>query len=341
MSNTNVQELEPVTTALGEIDVEDAILKRWEVVDEDQPTENSSEATSEEVIETDDQDVNEEEEIVQETDEELDEDPVEETEESEEETSEDPVLTDDSLIDITIDGENKQASLKDLKRLYGQEASLTRKSQETSARRKEADEALERTSVQYQKMLERAEKQWEPYSKVDMLVAAKQMSDEDFAQLRNEARVAEDNLKFIKEESNSFYDGFKQEQAKQQQLQAQECIKTLQNDVPDWSNDLYNSIRTYAVNQGLQQDQVDQYVDPSVIKILNKARLYDESKKTAATKKASKPPVKVLRSKKAPASSQDAKQAKTAAAIKRMQEGSQLAGNLDDIAEVLLSRWET
>lgn len=341
MSNTNVQELEPVTTALGEIDVEDAILKRWEVVDEDQPTENSSEATSEEVIETDDQDVNEEEEIVQETDEELDEDPVEETEESEEETSEDPVLTDDSLIDITIDGKNEQASLKDLKRLYGQEASLTRKSQETSARRKEADEALERTSVQYQKMLERAEKQWEPYSKVDMLVAAKQMSDEDFAQLRNEARVAEDNLKFIKEESNSFYDGFKQEQAKQQQLQAQECIKTLQNDVPDWSNDLYNSIRTYAVNQGLQQDQVDQYVDPSVIKILNKARLYDESKKTAATKKASKPPVKVLRSKKAPASSQDAKQAKTAAAIKRMQEGSQLSGNLDDIAEVLLSRWET
>lgn len=341
MSNTNVQELEPVTTALGEIDVEDAILKRWEVVDEDQPTENSSEATSEEVIETDDQDVNEEEEIVQETDEELDEDPVEETEESEEETSEDPVLTDDSLIDITIDGKNEQASLKDLKRLYGQEASLTRKSQETSARRKEADEALERTSVQYQKMLERAEKQWEPYSKVDMLVAAKQMSDEDFAQLRNEARVAEDNLKFIKEESNSFYDGFKQEQAKQQQLQAQECIKTLQNDVPDWSNDLYNSIRTYAVTQGLQQDQVDQYVDPSVIKILNKARLYDESKKTAATKKASKPPVKVLRSKKAPASSQDAKQAKTAAAIKRMQEGSQLSGNLDDIAEVLLSRWET
>jgi hypothetical protein len=341
LSNTNVQELEPVTTALGEIDVEDAILKRWEVVDEDQPTENSSEATSEEVIETDDQDVNEEEEIVQETDEELDEDPVEETEESEEETSEDPVLTDDSLIDITIDGKNEQASLKDLKRLYGQEASLTRKSQETSARRKEADEALERTSVQYQKMLERAEKQWEPYSKVDMLVAAKQMSDEDFAQLRNEARVAEDNLKFIKEESNSFYDGFKQEQAKQQQLQAQECIKTLQNDVPDWSNDLYNSIRTYAVNQGLQQDQVDQYVDPSVIKILNKARLYDESKKTAATKKASKPPVKVLRSKKAPASSQDAKQAKTAAAIKRMQEGSQLSGNLDDIAEVLLSRWET
>ena len=338
MSDTNVQEIEPVTDALGEIDVEDAILKRWEAVDEDQPAENSDEATSEEVTETDDLDEIEEEELLD--DEETEKDPVEETED-EDDAEESLELTDDSMVEISVDGETKQASLKDLKRLYGQEASLTKKSQETSARRKEADQALERTSVQYQKMLERAEKQWDPYSKVDMLLAAKQMSDDDFAQLRNEARVAEENLKFLKEESNSFYDGYKQDQAKQQQLQAQECIKTLSADVPDWSNELYNSIRTYAVSQGFQSDQVDQYVDPSVIKILNKARLYDQSKKTAATKRVAKPPVKVLRSKKAPASSQDAKQAKTAAAIKRMQEGSQLSGNLDDIAEVLLSRWET
>ena len=338
MSDTNVQEIEPVTDALGEIDVEDAILKRWTAVDEDQPAENSDEATSEEVTETDDLDEIEEEELLD--DEETEEDPVEKPED-EDDTEESLELTDDSMVEISVDGETKQASLKDLKRLYGQEASLTKKSQETSARRKEADQALERTSVQYQKMLERAEKQWDPYSKVDMLLAAKQMSDDDFAQLRNEARVAEENLKFLKEESNSFYDGYKQDQAKQQQLQAQECIKTLSADVPDWSNELYNSIRTYAVSQGFQQDQVDQYVDPSVIKILNKARLYDQSKKTAATKRVAKPPVKVLRSKKAPASSQDAKQAKTAAALKRMQEGSQLSGNLDDIAEVLLSRWET
>ena len=339
MSDTNVQEIEPVTTAFGEIDVEDAILKRWEAVDEDQPAENSDEATSEEVTETDDLDEIENEELLD--DGESQEDPVQEETEDEDDAEESLELTDESLVEISVDGETKQASLKDLKRLYGQEASLTKKSQETSARRKEADEALERTSLHYNKMLERAEKQWEPYSKVDMLVAAKQMSDDDFAQLRNEARVAEDNLKFLKEESNSFYDSFKQDQAKQQQMQAQECIKVLSADVPDWSNELYNSIRTYAVSQGFQQDQVDQYVDPSVIKILNKARLYDQSKKTAATKKVAKPPVKVLRSKKAPASSQDAKQAKTSAAMKRMREGSQLAGNLDDIAEVLLSRWET
>lgn len=338
MSDTNVQELEPVTDALGQIDVEDAILKRWEAVDEDQPAESSDEAESEEVIETDDLD--EIEEVESPDNEETEEDPVEEVE-NEDDAEESLELTDESLVEISVDGETKQASLKDLKRLYGQEASLTKKSQETSARRKEADDALERTSLHYNKMLDRAEKQWEPYSKVDMLIAAKQMSDEDFAQLRNEARVAEDNLKFLKEESNSFYDSFKQDQVKQQQMQAQECIKVLSADVPDWSNELYNSIRTYAVSQGFQQDQVDQYVDPSVIKILNKARLYDQSKKTAATKKVAKPPVKVLRSKKAPASSQDAKQAKTSAAMKRMREGSQLSGNLDDIAEVLLSRWET
>ena len=251
MSDTNVQEIEPVTDALGEIDVEDAILKRWEAVDEDQPAENSDEATSEEVTETDDLDEIENEEETPD-DEETEEDPVEKPED-EDDAEESLELTDDSMVEISVDGETKQASLKDLKRLYGQEASLTKKSQETSARRKEADQALERTSVQYQKMLERAEKQWDPYSKVDMLLAAKQMSDDDFAQLRNEARVAEENLKFLKEESNSFYDGYKQDQAKQQQLQAQECIKTLSADVPDWSNELYNSIRTYAVSQGFQQ----------------------------------------------------------------------------------------
>ena len=340
MSDTNVQELEPVTDALGQIDVEDAILKRWEADDADHPAESSDEATSEEVTETDDLDAIENE-VETPDDEETEEDPVQEEAEDADDAEESLELTDESLVEISVDGETKQASLKDLKRLYGQEASLTKKSQETSARRKEADEALERTSLHYNKMLERAEKQWDPYSKVDMLLAAKQMSDDDFAQLRNEARVAEDNLKFLKEESNSFYDSYKQDQAKQQQMQAQECIKVLSTDVSDWSNELYNSIRTYAVSQGFQQDQVDQYVDPSVIKILNKARLYDQSKKTAATKKVAKPPVKVLRSKKAPSSSQDAKQAKTEAAMKRMREGSQLAGNLDDIAEVLLSRWET
>ena len=56
-------------------------------------------------------------------------------------------LTDETLIDILVDGETQQASIKDLKRLYGQEASLTRKSQEVAAQRKEAEDNIGKTDA--------------------------------------------------------------------------------------------------------------------------------------------------------------------------------------------------
>lgn len=342
MSSTSTNVPEQPLGPLGEVDVEEAILQKWEVDDENHLTESDEEANDDlREEETSESDVLEEDSNDQESDE-VEEDPVESEDQTEENEEDQPLLADDdSLVEIVIDGKAEQASLKDLKRLYGQEASLTRKSQETSAKRKEADEALERASVNYQKLLERAEAKWKPYSEVDMLVASKQMPDADFAQLRAEARSAEEDLKFLKEESNKFYDGIQQERAKQEQAAAQECIRTLQSDIPDWSNDLYNQIRGYAVNQGLNQAEVDRYTDPNVIKVLHKARLYDESKKTALKKKVNKPPVKVLRSKKSPnTSGAGAKAEKITAAMKKMQKGSTLAATDDDVADLIMARWE-
>ena len=58
------------------------------------------------------------------------------------------------------------------------------------------------------------------------------------------------------------------------QEQAREAVKVLQNDIPEWSNNLYDDIRAYAVSQGLQEAEVNTYVNPAVIMILNKARLF-------------------------------------------------------------------
>ena len=97
-----------------------------------------------------------------------------------------------------VDGETQQVSLKSLKRLHGQEASLTRKSQEVAAKRKEAEEALGKADISYRKLLERAESRMKPYAEVDMLVASRQMSSEDFAAFRKEAKAAEDDPKVSK-----------------------------------------------------------------------------------------------------------------------------------------------
>ena len=84
----------------------------------------------------------------------------------------------------------------DLKRLYGQEASLTQKSQQLSAQRKQAEDAIQRSDALFQAMLQRAEERFKPYSDVDMLLASKTMSAEDFATLRKEAQSAQEDVNF-------------------------------------------------------------------------------------------------------------------------------------------------
>jgi len=176
-----------------------------------------------------------------------------------------------------------------------------------------------------------------------MLVASRQMSTEDFAAFRREAQEAEKDLKFLKEEADAFYKDAQAQQQQKVQQAATECIKVLSEKLPDWGDELYNSIRSYAVSQGLPQEQVDQYVDPQVIMILNKARLYDQTKATAQTKKAKAKVIKlkqskgrVLKAKKAPPTRTDDQRARQQKARERLRSST----DLDDVADALLSRWE-
>jgi hypothetical protein len=169
-----------------------------------------------------------------------------------------------------------------------------------------------------------------------MLVASKQMSNDDFTALRAEARQAEEDLKFLREEADQFYGYVKQQQSKQLQEQAKDCVKVLQQEIPDWSNALYNDIRTYAVSQGLPEDQVNQYADPNVIMLLNKARMFDQTTKVATVKKA-KAAKKVLRSKKAPPNNSELKRQTQQKKLDQLRANS---GDLDNIADVIMSNWD-
>ena len=353
MSNVQNREATQPTAYDDLSDAADAILDRWadgedlsanneELEATDEP---SNEETEEDTSDTQDDEEQDYEEV-EETDEDPDNDDTEDQDEPETEEEDDEtevLLSDETMVEISVDGEVKQASLKDLKRLHGQEASLTRKSQEVAAKRKEAEDALGKAHISYQKLLERAEARMKPYAEVDMLVASRQMSTEDFAAFRRESQEAEKDLKFLQEESNAFYKDAQAQQQKQVQEAATECIKVLRNDLPDWGDELYNDIRNYAVSQGLPQEQVDQYVDPQVIKILNKARLYDQTKATAETKKAKAKVIKtkqskgrVLKAKKSPSTRSDDQRAKQQKARERLRSST----DLDDVTDALMARWE-
>ena len=297
----NVLDAQEQRPMLNDMDTAaDALLKRWE--DAEKPSNQANEeATQTQENETDAEFEEEEVETVELDADETDEDPVEEDEPGEQEESdvEEVELTDDLEIEILVDGETKQASLGDLKRLWGQEAALTRKSQDLAEQRKQAEENIGKTNVVMQKLIEKAEARWKPYSEVDMLLASKTMDEAEFAQLRLEAQQASDDLKFLTEEANQYFGELQQQQQAALQEQAREAVKVLEKEIPDWNNKLYDEIRTYAVAQGLPEAQVNSYVDPVVIKILNKSRLFDQAKEVTTTKK-KRVAKKVLKTSKAP-----------------------------------------
>lgn len=321
---------------------EDAILARWE--DAEEPSEDEQEAapdTDEETegaLEFEEEDETEEVDLDEETDPEEEGEPDEDEEDDDESDDSDEVIADDAEVEILVDGETLRVSVADLKRLYGQEASLTRKSQQVATQRKEAEQAIQKSDALFQAMLQKAEERYEPYSKVDMLLASKTMDAEDFAALRKEAELASNDLKFLKEEADNFYGEIQKQQLAAHQEAAKEAVKVLQEAIPDWSNELYGDIRSYAVAQGLPEDQVNNYVDPVVIQLLNKARLYDQGKRVATVKKKTATQKKVLRSKKSPPNSETRRRANIDKQRQNLR--ANRGADLEDIASVLMSRWE-
>ena len=328
----------------------EAFLDRWN--DDENPAEGEAEiATSDidNVTENDGAELSEEDfedDDFQESDPDEEAETEEDFDEDEEDGPEAYLADDESLVEITVNGTVEQVSVKDLKRLHGQEASLTRKSQDLAAQRKATEAEFMRTQAAYSKMLERAESRLKPYQDLDMLVASQRMDPDTFAQLRADAKAAEDDVKFLKEEHNSMMAELQQEQQAQIKRAAQDCVRVLEEQLPDWGSDLYQEIRNYAVASGLPQEQVDQYVDPNVIILLNKARMYDQSKTAAQTKKAkakvvrAKGKTKVLSSKKAPPSQARGKEARRIKAQQKLRENPRYGGDMDTVAEALMARWE-
>jgi hypothetical protein len=351
---TNVHESNSDPVALDISDATDAILGRW--TDGENLSEDEDEdATSQDIEETevDEDDYEGEEDYEEEVEDDTDPDEDTEDDEDDEEVDEDDedeeveVASDETVVEIQVKGEVKQVSVKDLKRLYGQEASLTQKSQDLANQRKQTEQEFQRTQLSYQKLLERAEARLRPYSEMDMLLAAQQMDAETFAQLRADARQAEEDVKFLREESQGLLGELQANQRVLTQKAAQECIRALEENLPDWGNELYNDIRSYAVKSGLPQEQVDQYTDPNVIMLINKARLYDQSKEAAQTKKAKakvtkskEGKTKVLSSKKSPPSKSTLRTQRKQQAQAKLRSNPRYGGDVDDIAEALMARWE-
>jgi hypothetical protein len=329
-------------------DAADAFLNRW--ADAEVPSEKKEEEASAEVEDdTTESDETEDATDTDATEQDAEEQPEDETDtesdESTDDTQEDPeddesnkgkptpkALGDDDEVEITIDKEKRKVPVKELKRLYGQEAALTKKSQQVATQRKEVEAQGVKHAAVLDQLFQRAQAKWEPYSKVDMLLASKELDTEDFAALRAEAQAAYDEFQFVSQEADQFMANAQARHKEGIKQKAQDAVKVLKELIPNWSNELYDKLRTYAVDNGFDPEITAQITDPSAIQMLYKARLYDEGKKIKLKPKA-KVPTKVIKS--STTTALDVTPQKSKAAMLKLQQ----SGSVDDAVEAMMARW--
>lgn len=333
----------------------DEFLRHLTKKDAEEPSEKEEEGedTKEDVTET-------EEETEEET---SDESPEDDTEDDSEETEEDDtededqeeteeatdkkakkptvIESEDALVKIKVDGQEVTASIKDLKRLYGQEASLTRKSQEAAQIKQKAEESGARYVAGLESLLNRAKEQAAPYANINFLALTKDpnVSSEELAALSDAANKAFDNVRYLESELDGVIKTANEQRQQQLMVAAKEAIKVLtdpKTGIPGWNEQLYNDIRRFAVDSGMNEQVVNEMVDPTAFKILHMAMQYQKGKTAVTkTKKVDKTPKRIIKG----TPDETIKKSKTSQktdAFKRARD----TGHVDDAAEAFLSRWE-
>ena len=300
--------------------------------DDEETTEDTDDDTSETEGETPEEDESEN------TDEDQ-----EEEEDSDEETEQDSkksYASDDTFVKLKVDGKEIEASVKDLKRLYGQEASLTRKSQEAAETKKRADEAAVKHVTGLEKLLERAREQAAPYANINFLALTKDpnVSSEELSALSDAANRAFENVRYLEQELDGVVRTAQVERQQQMVAQARETIKILtdpKTGIPGWNEQMYNDIRKFAVDTGMNEQIVNEMVDPVAFKILHMAMQYQKGKSALSkTKKVDKTPKRIIKG----TPEEVVKKSKTTQkqeVYKRLRE----TGSVDDAADAFMARW--
>ncbi len=321
---------------------EDAFLKRFlptedtDADDEDQPSDegkdedtDSTPADDEDTDDTSDQDGPEGEDGDDEDGEETAKDKRKYTD------------SDETYVKIKVEDVEHEVSVKDLKRLWGQEAALTQKSQKVADQRKAVEAAQERNVAATEALLQRAYARFEPYAKVDFLLASRELSPEEYTALRDEAQRAYDDVKFLQTELDGYIADRSTKEREALVEQAKATIQELsdpEKGIEGWSEKVYDDIRAYAVTQGVDQSIVNQLVDASAIRILHKAMLFDRGKSKVVTKKVNKTPKKIV---KTSTNSEVTKSVTKDSANRKATERLRKEGTTDAAADAFLAMWSS
>jgi hypothetical protein len=257
------------------------------------------------------------------------------------------VESDDVIVKFKADGKDTEVPLGQLKRLYGQEAALTRKSKEVAATRTQLEEHANLTVAALDRQLARARERFAPYERADWAKAARDMEEEDFNAARAAAQAAYEDVAFFEQELGSYAQDLQKRNRAAFEAAAKKCQEVLSdpNDgIDGWSKDLYTDITGFAAEQGLDKTVIDGLTDPAAFKLIHMAMLYskgrakvkeDTAKSAKAKKKA--PPKKIVKG----SASSDASKGATGGGSKLDKAMSRLqrTGTRDDAVNAFMATW--
>lgn len=337
-----------IETVGGAFDAEDAFLARMKGAEkppkENEPEPEDEEEEREHVADEEDEAEHEETPSEDEEESEEDEEAEEESEDDDKEGEADDKekaskSEDDVIVKIKVGDKEHEVPVKDLKRLFGQEAALTRKSQEVAEARKAMEQIGAKQTVALTAMMQRAQDRAKPYADLDFLALAKNpsISGEELTALRDEAQRAFDDVNFYGQELDNVMQGAKAQRASVLKAEAIESHKVLNDPktgIEGWNQGLYNDIRAFAISNGLNAEFVNEITDPNAIKLIHKAMQFDKGRKAlSTTSKVVKTPKKIIKSSSSESTSQMKPQAD-----KKVYETLRKSGSVDDAADLFFSR---
>jgi hypothetical protein len=241
-----------------------------------------------------------------------------------------------AVVRVKVDGAEHEVSVKDLTRLWGQEASLTRKSQEVAQQTKVITERRSQYETALDKMYQQAVERAKPYKSIDLALAAKNLSQEDYHALKADMEAANNNVKFFEEELKGHVAKVSKEAEEAHAKAATEAVEALTSKesptyIEGWNDTVYADLVEYGAKMGIPKEQMLKSTSAPSFKILWMAQQYEKSK-AAASKKVTKVVGKKPINNKGPKTRDGDR---PVAAMSRLKK----SGSVDDAAMTLFERW--
>lgn len=194
---------------------------------------------------------------------------------------------DDPEFEIKVGDDIKKAKLSALKRLFGQEAALTQKSQKASELLSRAETSNRVVDEHMTRLRAKAEEAYKPYAELDMPLLATKLSTEDYLQLKADAAASKANLDYFQQEASTLLQARQQDaqRAHTQAIQAARAeLEDPERGIPGFGPELYGKLDSFAKSQGLPQFQ--SIVQPAAIRVMHMAMQWAEAQKNAKSAEA-------------------------------------------------------